>query len=65
MLTIGLIVYGRECPQTHVICQDLVEKAFCYEKNLKCWAAVGAVPFTMQCLTDKKMRRNGNDENNP
>jgi hypothetical protein len=65
MLTIGLIVYGGECLQMHVICQDVVEKAFCCKRNLKCWAAVGAVPFTMQCLTNKKVRRNGNDKNDP
>jgi hypothetical protein len=49
----------------HVICQDAVEKAFCCKRNLKCWAAVGAVPFTMQCLTDKKVCHDGSNENNP
>jgi hypothetical protein len=65
MLTIGLIVYGGECPQTHVICQDVMEKAFCHERNLKCWTAVRAVPFMMQFLTAKKVHRNGNDKNSP
>jgi hypothetical protein len=65
MSTIGLTVYGGECPQMHVICQDTVEKAFCRKRNLKCWAAVGAVPFTMQFLTYEKVHCNGNDENYP
>jgi hypothetical protein len=65
MSTIGLIVYGGECPQAHVICQDAVEKAFCCKRNLKCWAAVGAVLFTMHCLTYEKVRRNGNNKNDP
>jgi hypothetical protein len=65
MLTICLITYGGECPQTHVICQDAGEKEFRRKRNLKCWAAVRAVLFTMQCLTNKKVQRDGNDKNNP
>ena len=35
------------------------------DRNLECWAAVGAVPLTMKCLSDDNVWHNGNDENDP
>jgi hypothetical protein len=51
--------------QMHVICQDAVEKGFCRKRNLKCWAVVGASLFTMKCLTNEKVGRDGNAKNDP
>ena len=63
--TIGLIVFGRVCPQMGVVCKDAVAEAFSVESNLACWAAVGAVPFTMKCLSNDNVHHNGNDVNDP
>jgi hypothetical protein len=62
--TIGLIVYGGVCSQTGVVCEDAVAKAFSTKRNLGSWAAVRAVPFTMQCLSNPKVRHDGNNESN-
>ena len=63
--TIGLIIFGGVCPQTGVVCKDAVAEAFSVESNLASWAAVGAVPLTMKCLSDDNVRHNGNDKNDP
>ena len=63
--TIGLIVYGGVCPQTGVVCKDAVAEAFSVESKLASWAAVGAVSFTMKCLSDDSVHHNGNDVNDP
>ncbi len=48
-----------------VRCKDAVAEAFSVESILASWAAVGAVPFTMKCLSDDNVRHNGNDVNDP
>ena len=63
--TIGLIVFGGVCPQTGVVRKDAVEETFSVESNLTSWAAVGAVPFTMKCLSNDNVRHDGNDVNDP
>jgi hypothetical protein len=55
---IGLIVYGRVHLQTGVVCKGTVAKAFSTKRNLGSWAAIRAVPFTMQCLSNPKVHRN-------
>ena len=64
--TIGLIVvFGGVCPQTGVVRKDAVAEAFSVESKLASWAAVGAVPFTMECLSDDNVHHDGNDVNDP
>ena len=63
--TIGLIVYGKVCSQTGVVCKDVVAKAFSTKRNLGSWAAVRAVPFRMQCLSDPQVRHDGNNKSDP
>jgi len=60
--TIGLIVYGGVCPQTGVVCEDAVAKAFSLERCLESWVAVGTVPFIMQCLNNPNVHNDGNNE---
>ena len=47
------------------MCKDAVAEAFSVESNLTSWAAVGAVPFTMKCLSDDNAHHDGNDVNDP
>ncbi len=47
------------------MCKDAVAKAFSADRNLECWAAVGAVPLTMKCLSDNNVWHNGNNKNDP
>jgi hypothetical protein len=35
------------------------------DRNLECWAAVGAVPLTMKCLSNNNVWHNGNNKNDP
>ncbi len=63
--TFGLIVYGSVCPISHVVCENAVNNAFNVESNLHSWAEVGAIPFTMKCLVNKKVGHNGTDRDNP
>ena len=63
--TIGLIVYGKVCLQTGVVCKDAVAKAFSTKRNLGNWAAVKDVPFMMQCLSDPMVCHDGNNKSNP
>ena len=48
-----------------VVCKDAVAEAFSVESNLASWAVVGAVSFTMKCLSDDNVHNNGNDVNDP
>jgi hypothetical protein len=63
--TFGLIVYGGVCPISNVVCKIAVNSAFNVESNLHLWAEVGAVPFTMKCLVNKKVGHNGTDRDDP
>ena len=63
--TFGLVIYGGVCPQTSVVCEDAVAEALSVDRNLECWALVGAVPLTMKCLSDDNAWHNGNDKNDP
>ncbi len=63
--TFGLIVYGSVCPISNVVCKNAVNSAFNVESNLHLWAEVGAVPFTMKCLVNKKVGHNRTDRYNP
>jgi hypothetical protein len=63
--TFGLIVYGGVCPISNVVCKNTVDSAFNVKLNLHSWAEVGAVPFTMQCLVNKKVGHNGTDRDDP
>ena len=45
--------------------RDAVAKAFLIERNLGSWASVQAVAFTMQCLSNPKVRHDGNNKSNP
>ena len=66
MSTFRLIVYGRKCPKSGVMCWDAVDLTFNRESNLSAWVKVGAVPFTMVCLENKKVvAHNGTDKSNP
>ena len=66
MSTFGLIVYGRKCPESGVMCQNAVDLTFDRESNLSAWAKVGAVPFTMVCLENTKVvAHDGTDESDP
>ena len=47
------------------MCEDAVTEAFSVDRNLECWAAVGAVPLMMKCLSDDNVRHNGNNEHDP
>jgi hypothetical protein len=55
---IGLIMYGRVCLQTGVVCKGTVANAFSTKRNLGSWAVIGAVLFTMQCWSNPKLRHN-------
>ena len=61
--TFGLVIYGGVCLQTSVVCKDAVAEAFSVDRNLECWALVGAVPLTMKCLSDDNVQHNENAEN--
>jgi hypothetical protein len=63
--TFGLIVYGGVCPISNVVCKNAVDSAFNVKSNLHSWAEVGAVPFTMKCLVNKKVGHNGTDRDDP
>ncbi len=63
--TFGLIVYGSVCPISNVVCKNAVNSAFNVESSLHSWAEVGAVPFTMKCLVNKKVGHNGTDWDDP
>jgi hypothetical protein len=63
--TFRLIVYGGVCPISNVVCKNAVNSAFNVESNLHSWAEVGAVPFTMKCLVNKKVGHNGTDRGDP
>ena len=66
MSTFGLIVYGGKCPESGVMCQNAVALIFDRESNLSAWAKVGAVPFSMACLENKKvLAHNGTDKFDP
>ena len=66
MSTFGLIVYGENFPESGVMCQNTVDLAFDKESNLSAWAKVGAVPFRMVCLENKKVvAHDGTDKSNP
>ncbi len=62
--TFGLIVYGSVCLISNVVCKNAVD-AFNVKLNLLLWAEVGAVPFTMKCLVNKKVGHNGTDRDDP
>ncbi len=61
MSTVEYVLRWELC----VRCKDAVAEAFSVESNLASWAAVGAVPFTMICLSDDNVRHDGNDVNDP
>jgi hypothetical protein len=63
--TFGLVIYGGVCPQTSVLCEDAIAEEFSVDRNLECWAAVGAVPLKMKCLSDDNVWHNGNEKNDP
>jgi hypothetical protein len=63
--TFGLVIYGGVCPQMSVGCEDAIAKAFSVNRNLECWAAVGAVPLRIKCLSNNNVRHNGNNGNDP
>jgi hypothetical protein len=64
--TFGLIVYGGVCPISKVVCENAVDRrAFNVKSNQHSWAKVGAVPFTMKCLKNKKVRHNRTDRDDP
>jgi hypothetical protein len=63
--TFGLIVYGGVCPISNVVCKNAVDSAFNVESNLHSWAEVGAVPFTMMCLVNKKVGHDRIDRDDP
>jgi hypothetical protein len=54
-LTFRLIVYGRICPLSGIVCRNAVNKAFSVMSNLKPWRQVGAVLFTKKCLRNPKV----------
>jgi hypothetical protein len=63
--TFGLIVYGGVCPILKVKCENAVDRAFNVKSNQNSWAEVGAVPFTMKCLENKKVGHDGTDRGRP
>jgi hypothetical protein len=64
MSLFGLIVCGGVCPiLKHDVCQNDVNKAFNVLLNKNLWRVVRAVPFTKACLSDPKVQRDENDEN--
>jgi hypothetical protein len=65
LFTFGLIVYGGVCPISNVVCKNAVDSTFNVKSNLHSWAEVGAIPFTMKCLVNKKVGHDGTDRNNP
>ena len=66
MSAFGLIVYSGKCPELGVMCQNAVDLTFDRESNLSTCLKVGAVPFTMACLENKKVvAHDGTDKSNP
>ena len=63
--TFGLIVYGGDCPISKVVCENAVDSMFNVKFNQHSWAEVGAVPFTMKCLENKKVEHHGMDRVDP
>ncbi len=63
--TFGLIVYGSVCPILNVVCKNAVDSAFNVKSNLHLWAVVGAVPFAMKCLVNKKVGHDRTDRDDP
>jgi hypothetical protein len=63
--TFGLIVYGGVCAISNVVCKNAVNSAFNVKSNLHLWAEVGAVPFTMKCLVNKKVGHDRTDRDDP
>jgi hypothetical protein len=61
----GLIAYGGICPILNVVCKNAVNSTFNVQSNLHSWAEVGAIPFTMKCLENKKVGHDGTDRDNP
>ena len=58
--TIGLIVYGGVYLQTGVVCEDAIDS------YLGSRAAVGTVPFTMQCLSNPNvLHHDGANKSDP
>ncbi len=47
------------------MCNDAIAKTFSVERNLGSWAAVGAVPLTIKCLSNNNVHHNVNDKNDP
>ncbi len=63
--TFGLIIYGGVYPISKVVCENAVDRAFNVKSNQHLWAEVGAVPFTMKCLENKKVGHDGTDRDDP
>jgi len=63
--TFGLIVYGEVCPISKFVCENAVDSAFNIKSNQHSWVEVGAVPFTMKCLENKKVGHDGTDRDDP
>jgi hypothetical protein len=63
--TFGLIVYGGVSPISKVLCENAVNRAFNVKSNQHFWAEVGAVPFTIKCLENKKVGHDGTDRDDP
>ena len=61
--TFGLVIYGGVRLQASVVCENAVAEAFSVDRNLECWALVGAIPLMMKCLSDDNVRHNGNNKN--
>ena len=47
------------------MCENAVDATFNVESNLHSWAEVGAVPFTMKCLENRKVGHDGTDRDDP
>ncbi len=61
---VGLVVCGREDPETGLIVRSAFQRGFSRALNIKAWEKVGAVPLSCKCLSSPKVRRsigNGND----
>ena len=63
--TFGLIVYGGVCPDSGVRLENALKSTFDDASNTHSWSEVGVVPFTKKILTNKKVRHNGTDKDNP
>ena len=64
-VTFGLIVYGGVCLISKVVCENAADRAFNVKSNQHSWAEVGAVPFTMKCMENKKVGHDGTDRDDP